>query len=172
MLDWVMHQIGVGTLVVVFMLAVLHKMRDFTRFRASMRAYEIIPDMFLVLFAPLVIALELLTVVLLFVHEGRGAMLGFALLGTYTLVMALNLARGRAEIDCGCGDLPTPLSGWLIIRNMALMALALGTRTHPDVNGSPGAWVLVCAGVAGVTALYLIAEQLLANVPFAQGRHG
>ena len=57
MLDWVMHQIGVGTLVVVFMLAVSHKMRDFTRFRASMRAYEIIPDMFLGLFAPLVVAL-------------------------------------------------------------------------------------------------------------------
>jgi hypothetical protein len=172
MLDWVIHQIGVGVLIVIFALAVWHKLRHYPRFRAAVAAYDMVPEAFVAWFAALIVLLELLTVAFLAIHEGRGTLLAFALFGTYTLAMGLNMARGRAEIDCGCGDLPIPLSRWLLLRNVVLMGLALLAARHPDAEGSPGGWVLVGAGIILATGLYLIIEQLLANLPYVRGRYG
>lgn len=172
MLEWVIHQTGVGVLIVVFGLAVSHKLRNYPRFRASVAAYEMVPEAFVAWFAALIVAVEALTVLLLLTHEGRGMLLGFALLGTYTMAMGLNLARGRSEIDCGCGDLPTPLSRWLLLRNVVLMGLALAAARHPEAEGSFGGWMLTGTAVVAATGLYLIVEQLLANLPYARGRYG
>ncbi len=172
MLGWVIHNLGVGTLAVVFLLAAGHKVRDLPRFRASLAAYEIVPEGFASWSAPLLVGLELLTVAVLFLHEGRGLLLAFTLIGVYSLAIGINLLRGRTEIDCGCGDLPTPLSAWLLLRNLLLMALALAAGRHPVVQGSPMAWLVVAAGVTCLVGLYLIAEHLLANLPYVRGRYG
>ncbi|MCK6371652.1 MAG: methylamine utilization protein MauE [Gammaproteobacteria bacterium] len=56
----------------------------------------------------------------------RPAALGAALLLVlYGAAMAVNLARGRRLMDCGCGAKPQRLSGWLLLRNAALAAGAL-----------------------------------------------
>jgi hypothetical protein len=166
MLGWVAHHLSAVTLAAVFALAVAHKLRDFRRFQASLMAYEIIPDLFIRLFAPLVVGLEIAAVGVLLLHEGRGPLLAFTLLGVYSMAIGINMARGKTQIDCGCGDIPTPLSSWLLLRNLVLMGLALGAGGHPVAQGSPAAWLLVAAGVLCLLGFYLIVEHLLANLPF------
>ena len=171
MFGWVAHHLSAGTLAAVFALAVTHKLRDFPRFQASLMAYEIVPDSFVRWFAALVVLLETAAVVLLLLHEGRGPMLAFALLGVYSMAIGLNMARGKTEIDCGCGDIPTPLSVWLLLRNLVLMGLALGAVGDPVAHVPPAAWILLVAGVLCLLGCYLIAEHLLANVPFVRNSY-
>jgi hypothetical protein len=49
------------------------------------------------------------------------------LLGVFGMALAVNLARGRTSIDCGCfrSDLRQALSPALLVRNAVLMAAAL-----------------------------------------------
>ena len=53
-----------------------------------------------------------------------GAALAIALLVMFALAMAINLVRGRTEIDCGCfkSGLRQTVSGWLVGRNLLLAA--------------------------------------------------
>ena len=46
---WVVHYLSAGSLAAASTLAVAHKRRDFPRFRASLMAYAIIPDLFVAL---------------------------------------------------------------------------------------------------------------------------
>jgi uncharacterized membrane protein YphA (DoxX/SURF4 family) len=88
------------------------------------------------------------------------------LLAAYTAAIALNLARGRREIDCGCagpGQEQT-LSGWLLARNLFLITIALlsGPVLHTLQLGWSG-WCLALAGTALAALLYHIFNQLIAN---------
>ena len=72
----------------------------------------------------------LLAVAWLTGHATAAAPLTALLLAVYALAMALNLLRGRVYIGCGCslGGSPasdTPLSWWLVMRNLLLSGLAL-----------------------------------------------
>lgn len=99
-----------------------------------------------------------------------------ALLIGYASAMAVNLRRGRRQIDCGCalggaagGE--QPLSGWLVARNVVLAALA-GIAALPDSGralGIPDALTLAAATLAAVL-LYAGASQLIRNAAFAAGR--
>ena len=86
----------------------------------------------------------------------------FGLLCLYTLALAINLMRGITAIDCGCGDLPTPISGWLLLRNGALLIMAFPHDTAAAGAGF-AAWALVSVLVAMMIVFYLTVEQLLAN---------
>jgi hypothetical protein len=99
-------------------------------------------------------------------------LLAFVILGVYTVAMSVNLARGRRYIDCGCGDLPTPLSGWLLLRNGLLMALAWPYGLGGDYSGTPWTWLLVSAVVLVFVVFYLTMEQLLANAGLVEVDHG
>jgi hypothetical protein len=163
MLAWIIHYVATGTLAVVFALALSHKLRSYPRFRASLQAYGIVPEFLLGIFAPTIVLLEALAVLSLFVPDGPGSLVAFAVLGVYTVAMGLNLARGRRYIDCGCGDLPTPLSGWLLLRNVLLMALAWPYGLPQVYAGSPWAWLLAAMVVVVFVVFYLTMEQLLAS---------
>ena len=162
MLTWVLYMTAMGTLALVFAISVSHKLRDFARFRASLGAYGLVPASMLPLLAPMVIILELTAIVAIFLPVGPGVTLAFGLLVTYTLALAVNLMRGNTSIDCGCGDAPTPISGWLLLRNGALLLLAL---PHAPSSGPPDLlhWLLVAGLIASLGLFYLIIEQLLAN---------
>lgn len=153
---------AIGTLALVFVVSVSHKLRDYPRFRASLAAYQLFPDSLLGIFAPLVILLELAAIVAILLPTGPGVSIAFGLLLIYTLALTINLLRGNTAIDCGCGDLPTPISGWLLLRNGALLILAL--PVEPE-GGPPDLlhWALVGALVALLMIFYLTFEQLLAN---------
>lgn len=162
MLSWILYMTAMGTLALVFAISVSHKLRDYARFRASLAAYGLVPDRLLPVLAPVVILLELAAIVAIFLPVGPGVTLAFALLVVYTLALSVNLLRGNTTIDCGCGDAPTPISGWLLLRNGALLLLAL---PHEPASGPPDLlhWLLVAGLILTLGVFYLIIEQLLAN---------
>ena len=162
MLGWILYMTGMGTLALVFAISVSHKLRNYARFKASLAAYRLVPEAFLALLAPVVLLLELAAIVAILLPAGPGVSIAFGLLILYTLALTINLARGNTSIDCGCGDAPTPISGWLLLRNGALLLLAL---PHDPHSGPPDLlhWVLVTGLVLLLGMFYLIVEQLLAN---------
>lgn len=96
--------------------------------------------------------------------------LGVALLAAFSVAMAVNLLRGRREIDCGCFGplLRQRLSWWLVARNAVLAALAVWViRTGPGgaggLAGRAPTWLdgVTAVGAAGAAAtLYLAIHQL------------
>jgi hypothetical protein len=85
-----------------------------------------------------------------------------ALLALYSFAVAINLARGRREIDCGCSARPQPLSRGLLVRNAALAAAAL-LAALPATSRAL-VWVDALSAAAGAAALafvWLAAQSLL-----------
>lgn len=162
MLNWVVYMTAMGTLAVVFLVSVSHKLRDYPRFKASLSAYRLFPQSILPIVAPVVVALEVAAVVAILLPSGPGKWLAFGLLMTYTGALGVNLARGNTSIDCGCGDAPTPISGWLLLRNGALLLLALPFEVTAFEH-NVWHWGLVVMLVITLGCYYLVVEQLLAN---------
>jgi hypothetical protein len=128
-------------LALLFLTAASHKLADRPRFEAAVRGYELLPthaSLFLSWLLPLVetaIAGGLL-------HPATrrsAAVAASALLLLYTGAIAINLARGRRRIDCGClsSRAVTPLNAGLVARNLGLVAAAcvllLPVQTRPLV---------------------------------------
>jgi hypothetical protein len=90
------------------------------------------------------------------------------LLAAFTGAIAINLARGRRDIDCGCFGpaLRQELSGWLLLRNLVLMALA--AIVAMPVSARPILWIdAVTIGMGAMTLiiLYASANVALGNAP-------
>lgn len=81
------------------------------------------------------------------------AMMAILLLTLFGVAMAINIRRGRTQIDCGCGrpQLRHPI-GWPLVARNAVLALLLVPRLWPAP--SLGAIDIGTAIVGGV-ALYL-----------------
>jgi Methylamine utilisation protein MauE len=76
--------------------------------------------------------------------------------------MAINLLRGRNDIDCGCGGAAHPLSWGLVVRNVVLAAAALAA-SRPTLERGMN-WIdalTLVLGVLAFYALYLMADELL-----------
>jgi hypothetical protein len=88
-----------------------------------------------------------------------------------TTAVAINLLRGRTEIDCGCGSLgghvgDQTLSWGLVARN-ALLALAAVLTLREDAARAL-VWIdylSVAGGTLGLLGLYVTVNQLMANTP-------
>jgi hypothetical protein len=84
--------------------------------------------------------------------------------------MAVNIGRGRAHIDCGCGrsELRQPLSRTLVLRNIAL-ALLLVPATVALPAFMTAEWLIALAGGAALFLLTLLVNTLaaLASGPLA-----
>jgi hypothetical protein len=102
------------------------------------------------------------------VLRAPGPLLAAGLLAVYTGAIAINLARGRRDIDCGCAGpaLREPLSGWLLGRNGILLAAALACLV--PLRPRPLVWVdalTVTGAVAALAAFYGALDRLVANAP-------
>ncbi len=151
----------------LFLAAAAHKIADRRRFRRVLEEWRVLPPALAPAAARAVPLLELAL--------GLGWAFGLArapvavasalLLAAYGALMALNLARGRARIDCGCGLRGgRPLSYGLVARNLALAVCAL----LPLAGAAGRAPVAldhftVAACALALAALYGAAGQLLAN---------
>ena len=154
----------------LFASSLLHKLRYFTEFRQHVADYQLLPARLAFAAALLLLCAEAATLLALIVPgmAGEGALLAAGLLALYALAMAINLARGRRHIDCGCAgpQLAQPISEWLLLRNALLIGLALVGAQTPGLR-SPGAWdvgLTVCF-VPSLWLLYTAANGLLANAP-------
>ena len=117
------------SLALVFLLAVVHKLKAPAAFRATMKNYRLLPDGLLTLLVYAIITAELLVVVALLANSRLGSGIAAGLFAVYTLAISINLIRGRRDIDCGCSGpaVRETLSVWLVIRNSGLLAAALLT---------------------------------------------
>lgn len=155
-------------LALMFLRAALHKAADLTRFEGSLADYALLPDWSLRTVRLLIPGLELACAAALAWGGARavGAQAAAALLLGYGAAMAVNLARGRSEIDCGCGGPPERLSWALVARNLglaaALIPATLGLSDPRGWDEALASWSIAAVAFCcwGATA------QLLAN----QGR--
>lgn len=155
-------------LVVLFARAAWHKWCHAAQFRAELHAYQLLPDTLVPLAAMLLALIETLCVVLLlWLSSNSGIMLALVLLTLYTLAMAINLARGRHDIDCGCStglSAPKKLRYWLLVRNLFLMLLAISSLSNITIallNTSD--WIMVIIVMLTLVLLLEAFEQALAN---------
>lgn len=154
-------------LAAMFLGALFHKLSARLEFVGIVANYRLFPRSWAPLAAWSVIGGELAAAGLLVTASTRaaGALLTIALLAAYTLGIVINLWRERRDIDCGCGGEPTPLSGWLVLRNLVLIGLAL--MIAGPAPASPLTWsVVLLIFASGAVALfgYAAANQLLANI--------
>ena len=121
-MDPVLAHVCRGVLALVFLSAAAHKLRAPRDFVATLRGYGLVPGALAPAVAALLVGAELaIGAGLLAPATQRAAALGAtALLALYGASIAVNLLRGRRDIDCGCGGPAArqPLSGWLVLRNV------------------------------------------------------
>jgi hypothetical protein len=139
-------------------------------FRSAVENYRIVPEWgagAVVWFVPM---LELAGAAGMVASATRGAAaaLLLSLIAVFSAAIALNLARGRREIDCGCfgSMLRQRLSPWLIARN-ATLALLVAVAAEPrDARRLlPLDYMTIIATAAALVLLYAAANYLLANAP-------
>jgi hypothetical protein len=153
--------------------AALAKLRDPGGFAAAVAGYRLLPERLAGAAAVGFVAAELALAAGLWLAPLREvAGLGTAaLFALYGAAIAVNLARGRRDIDCGCGG-PLgrqALSEGLVARNALLAAVALASA----LPVAPRAWtwldgVTALAALLTAALLYTAADRLLAR-PAALG---
>jgi uncharacterized membrane protein len=153
-----------GALALVTFAAAWHKLAEPDAFLSAVAAYGLLPSATVTAAARILPGME--------IAFGAGILLpatrAFALTGLmgllllYALAMAINLARGRRDIDCGCGGKSQPVSWALVVRNLVLCAAAL-FASQPALE-RPMDWVDATTLILGVLAffsLYRMADELL-----------
>lgn len=149
----------------LFFMAAIHKLRDLQRFREVFAAYRLLPLAVARGSAPVVPALELAVAVGLLFDNLRGLALttGAAMLLAYAVAIAVNLARGRRDLDCGCAgpNNRRPIAAWMVRRNAGI-AVVLVAAALPWID-RPLVWtdgVTVGFGTAACALLYLCFDRL------------
>jgi len=158
--------IGIALL---FASAAAHKLRDLPRFTEVFAAYRVLPGAPARRLAWLIPCLELgLALGVLWEPSRRMAVISaIGVLIAYALGLGVNLARGRRDLDCGCGTARNrrPIAGWMVWRNL-LLAVTLGIAAMP---WSPRSFELsdfltVIGGLIVAVTLYAAVDRLLGEV--------
>lgn len=162
---WLVLRAGLAAL---FAAAAAHKLRDLPGFRAALSGYALLPGALVPAAALALAGVELAVAVLcLLPPAGAAGPLGAAgLLALYGAAIAANLARGRGEIDCGCGGPGggRPLGAGLVARNALLAVLAL--LAAPPAAPRPPVWLdaaSVACGLGALVLAYAALDVALAN---------
>ncbi len=165
--------LGVG---LVFTQAALPKLRNTQVFAGVLANYRLLPAF---LTAPAALLLPLVECAvgfgLMLDHGSLFAPMAMALLLLFAAAMGINIARGRREIDCGCGrsDLRQPLSWLLVVRNVLLVALLLPyLGTVPAIGLNLVNRAIAIVGGVAVFLIYLLFNAIgaLAASPLAAQR--
>lgn len=169
-LDPVLAHSLAGGAALVLLIGAAQKLRDWQAFRSALDAYRLLPGALVMPVAAALPALELIAAGALLVpaYRGAGAVLALALLAAVTGAVAINLARGRTDIDCGCGGAEgrQRLSWGLVARNAALMAaVVLGAQPVGSRVPEILDYATVALASLALYGLYACASQLLANRP-------
>jgi hypothetical protein len=168
-LDPLIIAITAGTLLLIFVRGVWHKLNDHPMFRVILENYEIVPAGWVPAAAIAVTAAESAVALGLLFPATRSlaALSGLVILALYAIAIAINLRRGRVTIECGCGGPGHGLSWILVWRNAGLMALAL-IAALPALDRAMGMadMLVVLAAVATVTLVIVSLEQAGSNAAY------
>jgi hypothetical protein len=156
----------------ILLVAGASKLRHPVRHARLLDGYELLPGGSGIWLAPALGVSEVLVATGLLLPSLRAlsASLAFVILLLYSAAIAINLLRGRRDIDCGCGGLwgQQPLSAALLLRNAALMLCTLPpwlTVAHSSHALADWIVALAIAATAWITntvcALYLARDALL-----------
>ena len=139
---------------VLFVVAAWHKLRDPRRFAATLGEYRLLPTRFAPAAAACVVLAELGAVVALLLWPRGGAAAAAALLAVYASAIAVNLARGRRHIDCGCAGPAArrEISAWMVARNAVVAVAALAAAVLP-MEARELVWLDACTIVAATALL-------------------
>ncbi len=152
--------LGLGWL---FFAAASHKLHDMGDFRVVLATYRVLPDALIGFAAWVVVGVEVAVGIGVLLQRVEALVAAIALLLGYAAAMGLNIARGRRDIDCGCGGTAQPLSLGLVARN-AILALGTAIALLPSSERALH-WldfVSVIAATAVLGLLYAATNQLLA----------
>lgn len=147
--------------------AALHKLRAPAQFIAELRAYQLLSQ---TLASPIAVAFMLAesiaAICLLNPAWHLPALIAASLFVIYGGAMAINLFRGRTELDCGCGGplgTRTTIDWLLVVRNgtLAAIALLISSIDAPPIGAA--LWLVVLPASAAALLLYASSEQALAN---------
>jgi hypothetical protein len=165
MIDPALHAVLRGALALLLAGAAAHKLRDLHAFRVALGDYQLVPWALTGLVAPALVAAEASAAALLLSPAARpwGFAAAAALLALYSAAIAVNLLRGRRDIDCGCFGpaVHVGLGGGLLARNAGLLAAA-GAGFLPVVPRPLGA--LDAATIAGALAFLGFAHAAAARL--------
>lgn len=152
----------------LFSSAAVHKLHGPEGFRAALSAYRLLPKRAI---GPLGFGIPCLEALVAAASLSPlypwACGLGALLLLVYGAAIAVNLSRGRRELDCGCGGAAPrqPISGALVIRNLLLAAafvlVALSTADRTLV------WLdyLTIAGLVGFAGFAYVSADLVMAAP-------
>lgn len=141
-----------------------------------MKGYDLIlPELARVLLY-LIAALEIVTGILIVVPSLRiaGVVLAIGLLLLYLTLMAIQLLKGKSDMDCGCNGAgsetngrQTRISPALLVRNLALVLLAalasLAPLSTDAFHHLWQEWLLAIPLAGCLYLIYLSGDQLIAN---------
>lgn len=170
--------IGTG---IVFVEAGLAKLRHRDVFPGVVANYRLLPEALVAPAAALLppVELGLGLGLIVSVLTGGGPLHWFALPAAalfvaFAAAMAINIRRGRSQIDCGCGrsHLRQPLGWGLVGRNLVLAALVAIHGIAPPHEFVAGNIALACAAGLCLFVFFLLFNALtsLAASPLASGR--
>lgn len=146
------------------------KLWDLEVFHGSVANYALLPRSFEQPFAYTLPIVELASACAMPLANTRpyAAAVALGLLLMFTAAIAINLARGRTGIDCGCFGpaLRQELSGWLIVRNLVLALCAAIVLIPGGVRALT--WldaVTIAAGAAALAIMYASMNVAIGNAP-------
>lgn len=152
----------------IFVVAGLQKLRQPSHYATVIADYRLLANELPGSLAWALGLLELLAgsaILLPLLRLPAAVILALLLLG-YAFAIAVNIARGRSDIDCGCAGpmQQQSLSGGLVWRNLLLVLVAVlimlgsGGRELTWLD-----WFATLAAASGGLLFYHIINQLLAN---------
>jgi len=146
------------------------KLRDLEMFEGSLANYQLAPpwmEKSLAYVLPIIECAAAVGLLTTSTRAAAGASL-LALLTIFTVAIAINLARGRTNFDCGCFGpaLRQEISGWLLLRNLFLMILALAVMLPVTGRAIESLdLVTIVLGALTLVVLYASANFAIGNAP-------
>ena len=143
-----------GCAALILFSAAWHKFSEPDVFAGALDAYRLLPSAGVMFVAKVLPFIEAAIGIIVLVPATRpmGLVLFAILIAIYAVAIAINLVRGRHQIDCGCGGDVHLLSWGLVARNAVLVCIALAV-SGPSVS-RPYEWLDAVTLVIGVLALY------------------
>lgn len=152
----------------LFVVGGCQKLSDLGSFQHAVGEYKVLPAGWSGPMARLISGVEVLAGLALLIPITRlPALIVIAvLLAAYTAAIALNILRGRADLDCGCagpGQEQT-INVWLLVRNAVLLTMVLLSASVSAI-AAPGllGWSLAFLGATLTALIYHTVNQLIAN---------
>jgi len=165
-----------GAIAALLLSAAWHKLRDPIAFWQAVSGYKLLPHVFekpvsrIIPFAEIAIALSLL----LLSASAVPVLVALSLWIVYGGAIAINLIRGRQELDCGCGGIGADQKiHWGLASRNGVLAITTGFLLLPATDRALGWFDYATAGFAVLILLliYATAEHLLRNAALL-GREG